>query len=195
MPKRKDKTEQQSLHPHREQLDAIFQKSYEAIKDRIRSAMRGEAHPTLQTGDLVHDLYLNLLEVQHLSFDDTRKVLNLLSAKARLYLIDRARKRKASKRGGGMLVPLSFAEDVGYSAPVDIIVLNEAIEKLAKESPLAAEIVQLRWFAGLNQKEIAALVGHDRSTVHRYWEFSKLWIMDFLSPQSQGNEAEEFHGR
>ncbi len=194
MQRQKDKSEQQVLHSHREQLDAIFEKSYETIKDRIRLAMKGEAHPTLQTGDVVHDLYLNLLEVQHLSFEDTRKVLNLLSGKARLYLIDRARKRKASKRGGGMLVPLSFAEDVGYSAPVDVIALNEAIEKLEKESPLAAEIVQLHWFAGLNQKEVAALVGHDRSTVHRYWEFSKLWIMDILSRHSQ-DDTEEFHDR
>ncbi len=184
MPRRRQKVEPQALHPHREELDAIFQKSYEAIKARIRSAMGGEAHPTLQTGDLMHDLYLNLLEIPDLSFADARKMLNLISIKTRRYIIDRARRRQADRRGGGMLVPLSDAEKLGYSASIDVVVVHEVLEKLAIESPLAAEIVQLHWFAGLTQKEIAALVERDRSTVSSYWEFSKVWITDLLSKQS-----------
>ncbi len=182
MPRRKG-TKEHGLNPNRDQLDAIVQKSYELIKQRIRLAMRGEAHPSLQTSDIFHELYLKLIEDVDLSFEDTRKVINLISIKTRLYIIDRARKRKADKRGGGMLVPLSLAKDVSDTPPMDILLLHEALEKLAQESPLAAEIVQLRWFFGLTQKEISEIVNHDRSVIQKYWEFSKVWITDILSQQ------------
>jgi RNA polymerase sigma factor (TIGR02999 family) len=189
MPRRKRENKDQAPHPDREKLDAIFEESYDAIKRVIRSAMRGESHPTLETTDLMHDLYLNLLHNHALSYEDTRRVLNLLSEKARFYLIDRARRRKASKRGGGMLVSLSLAKDIGYQEPIDILLLNQALDGLERESPLASEIVRLKWFVGLTEKEIAPLVGRQRATIQRYWEFSKLWIINALS-QTQDSRTE-----
>lgn len=173
------------LNSDRARLDAIFEEHYTVIKKLMRAALRGESHPTLETTDLVHELYQELLTSRNLSFSDTRQVFNLLSTAARRYLIDRARKRNARRRKAEILVPLSFAEHIGREEPIDILLLNDALEKLARESPLAAEIVQLKWL-GLTEKEIAPLVNRKRPTIYRYWEFSKVWLMNALSEGQQG---------
>jgi RNA polymerase sigma factor (TIGR02999 family) len=191
--------QEQSMRDHddtgpvssRERLDAIFEECYAEIKQRIHQALRRESHPTLQTTDIVHEIYLRLVESQGLSFEDRRAVLNLIALKTREYLVDRARRRKALKRGGGrVFVSLTFAQNVGRGQPVDILLLNDALEKLATRSRRAAEIAHLRLFVGLSEREIVSVIGCHRSTVQRLWEFAKLWLTDAMSStHKQDDEA------
>jgi len=189
MPSGNTSDEPRALTPDRARLDTIFQDCYGEIKRRIRQALRQESHPTLQTTDIVHDLYLNLVKSQGLSFEDTRAVLNLIAYRTREYLMEQARRRNAQKRGGDFVfVSLTAAADVGHQEPIDVLLLSEALAKLARESPEAAEIAHLRWFIGLTEKEIAPIIGRSRSFVQRSWEFTKLWLADFLSARPQRTE-------
>jgi RNA polymerase sigma factor (TIGR02999 family) len=177
----------------RSRLDAIFQDYYTEIKGRIHQALRQESHLNLQTTDVLHDLYLKLANDPELSYEDKRAVLNLIALRTREYLVDQARRRNARKRGRDFFfVSLSAAENVGYQQPIDVLILNEALSKLAAESPLAAEVAHLRWFFGLTEKEIAPLVGYKRSTIQRAWEFTKIWLADYLT--SRPHNEENPHG-
>jgi RNA polymerase sigma factor (TIGR02999 family) len=189
MPSRNASNEAEAVTPDRARLDTIFQDCYGEIKRRIRQALRQESHPTLQTTDIAHDLYLNLVKSQGLSFEDTRAVLNLIAYRTREYLVERARRTNARKRGGNFVfVSLTAAADVGHEEPLDVLVLSEALAKLAAESPEAAEIAHLRWFIGLTEKEIAPIISRSRSHIQRSWEFTKLWLADFLSTRPQRKE-------
>jgi RNA polymerase sigma-70 factor, ECF subfamily len=177
----------------RDRLDAIFQECYTEIKRRIHHALRHESHRTLQTTDIVHEIYLRLVESQGLSFEDRRAVLNLIAMKTRDYLVDRARRRNAVKRGGGRLfVSLTLAQNVGYGQPIDILLLSDALQKLAAISPLSAEIAHLRIFVGLTEREIISVVGRSRSTFQRKWEFAKIWLTDVMS-LARGRNKETSH--
>lgn len=197
-------TQEQSEHGNdsagpasdRVQLDAIFAECYAEIKRRIHLALRRESHPTLQTTDIVHEIYLRLVEGQGLSFEDKRAVLNLIAIKTRDYLVDRARRRKALKRGGKHLfVSLTFAQNVGCWQPVDVLLLKEALEKLAANSPLSAEIAHLRLFVGLMRREIISVVGCSPSTFDRKWEFAKVWLIDVMSSSRDHDAKEAPHAR
>jgi RNA polymerase sigma factor (TIGR02999 family) len=177
----------------RARLDMVFQDHYPEIKRRIRQMLRRESHLTIQATEVLHEVYLNLARDPNLSYDEMRAVLSLIAVRTREYLVDRARRRNARKRGGDVLfVSLTAAENIGQEKPIDVLLLNEALSRLAAESPLAAEIAHLRWFVGLTEKEIAPLVGKGRSKVQRSWEFTKVWLADFLS--SRSHSTEESHG-
>jgi RNA polymerase sigma factor (TIGR02999 family) len=191
MPSRKSSDENDDETTDRERLNAVFEKFYAEIKRRIHGALRRESHPTLQATEIMHDLYLNLVRDGELTFDDTRAVLNLLALKTREYLVDKARRRKARKRGGGFLLSLTAAEHVGHEQPFNVLLVADALDKLARESPRAAEIARLRIFLGLTEEEIARVLGKSRSTIQRSWEFAKVWLADALSPQSIKADASE----
>jgi RNA polymerase sigma factor (TIGR02999 family) len=168
---------------NRELLDAVFQEHYGQIKRRLHLALRNESQKSLQTTDLMHEIYLKLLNEHKLPLEDLRAMLNLLSEKTRNYLIDRSRRRNAIKRGGGVIL-LSLTSAVnnpgGKEVSTDIISLNEALMKLEIESPLAHQVVNLTWFIGITQKEIALILGLTRSQVQSLWEFSKIWLSSEL---------------
>jgi len=175
-------------------LDEIFEECHTEIKRRIHLALRRESNPTLQTTDIVHELYLRLAQSADLSFDDRRAVLNLIALKTREYLVDVARRRKAQIRGGKYsFVSLTFASHVGYGQPVDALLLDDALEKLAAVSPIAAEIAHLRLILGLTEREIMSVTGRSRSTVGRWWEFGKVWLIDAMRLSSPRESEETQH--
>jgi RNA polymerase sigma factor (TIGR02999 family) len=145
---------------------------------------------TLQATALVHEAYLRLMggeQVQH--WDSRRHFFAAVAEAMRRILIDRARDKHRLKRGGNWRrlrlddIDLAVAEP-----PDDLPALDEALQKLAQEDPLCAELVKLRFFAGLTQEEAAAILGIARRTADRYWAFARSWLYDELS---RGDEPDE----
>ncbi|HEV3343140.1 MAG TPA: ECF-type sigma factor [Pirellulales bacterium] len=138
---------------------------------------------TLQATALVHEAYLRLVgteQVQH--WDSRRHFFAAVAEAMRRILIDRARDKRRLKRGGTWRrlrlddIDLSVAEP-----PDDLPALDEALQKLAQEDPLCAELVKLRFFAGLTLEDAATTLGIARRTADRYWAFARSWLYDELS--------------
>jgi RNA polymerase sigma factor (TIGR02999 family) len=145
---------------------------------------------TLQATALVHEAYLRLLgaeQVQH--WESRRHFFAAVAEAMRRILIDRARDKRRLKRGGNWrrlrleAIDLSVAEP-----PDDLPALDEALQKLAREDAPCAELVKLRFFAGLTLEDAAATLGIARRTADRYWAFARSWLYDELK---QGEEPGE----
>jgi RNA polymerase sigma factor (TIGR02999 family) len=144
---------------------------------------------TLQATALVHEAYLRLVGSGPDQPWDGRGHFFAAAAEAmRRILIDRARDRKRLKRGGTRrresLDLNSFLDD--DAPPDDLLDLDEALERLAKADPRAAELVKLRLFAGLNLEEAAKALGVVRRTAERDWSFARAWLYRQLVPRDPG---------
>jgi RNA polymerase sigma factor (TIGR02999 family) len=146
---------------------------------------------TLQATALVHEAYLRLVGTEDVARWDSRRHFFAAIAEAmRRILIDRARDKGRLKRGGNWRrlklddIDLSVADP-----PDDLPALDEALQKLAKEDPLCAELVSLRYFAGLTLEEAATTLGIARRTADRYWAFARSWLFDELSKGDQPGET------
>jgi RNA polymerase sigma factor (TIGR02999 family) len=146
---------------------------------------------TLQATALVHEAYLRLVGAEPVQHWDSRRHFFAAVAEAmRRILIDRARDKRRLKRGGAWRrlrleeIDLSVAEP-----PDDLLALDEALQKLSQEDPLCAELVKLRFFAGLKLEEAAAALGLARRTADRYWAFARSWLYDELSKADEPTES------
>src|SRR5437763_8736907 len=126
---------------------------------------------TLQATALVHEAYLRLVDVEQVQRWDSRGHFFAAAAEAmRRILIDNARRRGRVKRGGGRKrVDLDDVDLVSAAGPDELLVIDEAIAKLAAEDPQAARLVRLRYFAGLSVEEAAELAGLSRSSAYEHW--------------------------
>ena len=145
---------------------------------------------TLEATALVHEAYLRLVDVEKAQHWNSRGHFFAAAAEAmRRILINRARDRGRRKRGGGWRrlrlehIDLSLAEP-----PDELLDLNDALEKLAQEDPACAELVKLRFFAGLTLDEAAETLGVVRRTADRYWAFARSWLYAALR---KGEDAAE----
>jgi RNA polymerase sigma factor (TIGR02999 family) len=140
---------------------------------------------TLQATALVHEAYLRLVAKDAGSRDvqwDSRRHFFAAAAEAmRRILIDRARNKRRLKRGGGWRrIALDGVDLLLDDPPAELLELNEGLEKLAQVDPLAAELVKLRFFAGLSMQDAASALGIGRRSADRYWSFARTWLYDDL---------------
>ena len=140
---------------------------------------------TLQATALVHEAYLRLVDQDKVQHWNSRGHFFAAAAEAmRRLLLNQARDKKRLKRGGGRrrvaLDHLAVADDAGDE---DLISLDEALERLAQENKALAELVKLRFFAGLTLEEAAAALGLPRRTADRYWAYARAWLYQALSQQ------------
>jgi RNA polymerase sigma factor (TIGR02999 family) len=134
---------------------------------------------TLQATALVHDAYIRLVDVakaQH--WDSRRHFFSAAAESMRRILVERARRKGRLKRGGQQnRIPLEDVDIAIEGSRIDLLALDEALSKLAAESPDQAEIVQLRFFAGLSHEEIAKMLGVSTITVKRHWRYARVWLL------------------
>src|SRR5262245_3719456 len=137
---------------------------------------------TLQATALVHEAYLRLVDGEKVQHWDSRRHFFAAAAEAmRRILINRARDRRRLKRGGGWRRLQLDQIDLALNEPTDdLLTLNEALDKLARADELCAELVKLRFFAGLTLEEAARTLGIARRTAHRYWAFARSWLYNEL---------------
>jgi RNA polymerase sigma factor (TIGR02999 family) len=149
---------------------------YEELR-RLAASRLAQEKPgqTLQATALVHDAYIRLVDGEKGQRWKSRGHFFGAAAEAmRRILVDQARRKQADKRGGrGRRVPLDAAQ-VGFCSPADeVLEIDDALNRLAVEDPLAARLVQLRYFAGLSIEDAAEVVGLSRSTGYEHWSYAK----------------------
>ncbi|MFO0935897.1 MAG: ECF-type sigma factor [Gemmataceae bacterium] len=146
---------------------------------RVAQSMMSALKPgqTIQPTVLVHETYMRLTRAGDPRWDNRRHFFGAATQAMREILIEQARRKAAIKRGGGNVrVPLE--EDLAIvEPPADtLLAVDEAIEALNKEEPRAAELVRLRYYAGLTLEEAAEVLGASVSTLQREWRFAKAWL-------------------
>jgi RNA polymerase sigma factor (TIGR02999 family) len=132
---------------------------------------------TLQPTALVHEAYLRLLGKADLHLESRRHFFFAAARAMRDILVEQARSKAGPKRGGGRR-RVELTETVAESGPPsdEVLALNEALNDLEKEDPLKAQIVHLRYFAGMSAEEAAGVLGLSERTLHRHWRFIKAWL-------------------
>jgi RNA polymerase sigma factor (TIGR02999 family) len=137
---------------------------------------------TLQATALVHEAYLRLVDVDQAQHWDSRGHFFAAAAEAmRRILVEQARRKQADKRGGRrQRVPLDDA-DVGYTPSEDeVLAIHDALTLLAAEDPQAAQLIQLRYFAGLSVEDAAEVVGISRSSAYEHWAYARVRLRCLL---------------
>jgi RNA polymerase sigma factor (TIGR02999 family) len=135
---------------------------------------------TLDATALVHEAYLRLVGDQH--FDGRGHFFAAAAEAMRRILVNHARDRNRLKRGSGCRrVDLGRLSDIAAAADDDLVGLNDALTRLATEYPGAAEIVKLRFFAGMTLADAADAIGVTRRTADRHWRFARAWLAEALS--------------
>ncbi len=142
---------------------------------------------TLQATALVHEAYLRLVDVDKAPHWNSRRHFFAAAAQAmRRILVEQARRKHRHKHGGGRRrVPLPKAEPAYHDDAAELLAIHEALDKLAAEDPEAAQLVQLRYFAGLSVEEAAETMGLPRSSAYVHWAYAKasLCVLLDLDPQ------------
>jgi RNA polymerase sigma factor (TIGR02999 family) len=162
----------------REQLVPIV---YEELRRLAHHYMRGErAGHTLQTTALVNEVYLRLAGIDSLRWRDRAHFFAMAATLMRRVLVDYARQRGREKRGAGVSVTSLDEIAVASKREVDVVALDEALDRLAAVDPQQSRVVELRFFAGLSVEETAEALGISPATVKRDWATAKLWLYNEL---------------
>ena len=163
--------------------DEMFPLVYAELRRIAAREMRREKPGrTLQTTALVHEAYLRLLKDASLSFENRAHFLGVAARAMREILIEHARARSARKRGGGA-VRLTLDDLVApVSSPsIDVLALDEALQRLARLDERHARVVELRYFGGLSVEETAAALELSPATVKRDWTLARAWLFRELA--------------
>jgi RNA polymerase sigma factor (TIGR02999 family) len=132
---------------------------------------------TLDATSLVHEAYLRLVGKEEQRWDGRGHFFAAAAEAMRRILVDHARRKKSLKHGGGLeRRDLDEAELAAPRPGEDILALNEALDLLAAKDPVKAELVKLRYFAGLSQEAAAKALGISTSTADRYWAYARAWL-------------------
>jgi len=142
---------------------------------------------TLQTTALVNEVYLRLIDIQQVSWQNRAHFFAVTARMMRRILTDFARSRQYLKGGGGAIkVTWDEALGVTQQPDADIVALDDALNELALLDPRKAQVVEMRFFGGLSAEETAEVLKISEQTVLRDWRFAKTWLLRALSePKSQ----------
>jgi len=166
--------------------DALFEAAYGELRRMAHSRLYGGGRNTvLDTTALVHESYLRLVSSGELTFDDRRAFFGYAAQVMRSVIVDSARARLAQRRGGDVH-KLTLATDLAHDAERDdraIIDVHEALQELEKADARAAQMVQMRYFGGYSDREIAETLDVTERTVQRDWEKARMLLRALLDPQ------------
>jgi RNA polymerase sigma-70 factor (ECF subfamily) len=158
----------------------LFGRVYQELHAVAQHCLRGERRGhTLQATALVHEAFLRLAAAEQQPWKDSRHLLALASRAIRRVLVNHAIARRTQRRGGGkpthVLPDLEVPGEQGL-APIDVLALTEALDELEQLDPRQAQIVELRFFGGLDNPEIARVLEVSVRTVEGEWSLSRAWL-------------------
>jgi len=169
-------------------LQKLLPLVYDELRRQARRFMRAQpSGHTLQTTALVHEAYLRLVDHTRVEWQSRAHFFGVAAKAMRSILVDHARAGRRAKRGGGALA--ITLEEAGIAAhavggdqsAVDLLALDEALERLAQRDPRKSQLVELRYFGGLGLEEAAALLGISPATAKRDWVTARAWLRRELS--------------
>ena len=160
----------------------LYSNVYEELRSLARAQLRRAANGEVQTDALVHEAYLRMFGGAPLSVRDRSHFWALSSRVMRQVLVDYFRSSVAARRGGQER-PITLDEyRVGAASPGELVLsVHESLEVLEKASPRLAQVVECKFFAGLNYREIGEALGVTERTVARDWRAAKTWLANHLA--------------
>lgn len=169
-------------------LQALFTRVYDELKRLARKQLAGAAAPTLNTTGLVHEAYLKLAAPDGRNLHGRVHFFALAAKAMRQIVIDHARARLTAKRGGEHLHVVELDDALGVAdselGPDELLRLDSAMAQLEAEEPRLAQLVELRFFAGLGIGEIALLQAVSERTLNRDWRRAKAQLYATLYPET-----------
>ena len=158
--------------------EKLLELVYEELRRLAISKMAREAPgQTLQPTALVHEAWLRLVGTKNPKFENRAHFFAAAAEAMRRILIDRARKKLTQRHGDGFeRVELDGQYLAAPETDQQLIAVNEVLDKFAREFPLQAEVVKLRYYVGMTNEETAEVLGISLSTTKNYWMFARTWI-------------------
>jgi RNA polymerase sigma factor (TIGR02999 family) len=168
-------------------LDQLTVLVYRDLHRAAHRYMAGERQShTLQTTGLIHEVYMELVDVGRINWQNRAHFLALCSRLMRRILIDWARDRGCKKRGGGAVhFSLDEALTVSAEPDPDLLALDDALNRLGSVDPRKAQVVELKFFGGLSVEETSAALRVSEETVLRDWRLAKVWLLRELSREDE----------
>ena len=162
--------------------DMLLQAVYTDLRRLARRYMAGErSDHTLQPTALVHEAYLRIFEGAQVDFRNRTHFFAVAASQMRRILVDHGREFRSAKRGGGLKISLEEDQHPSPLADCDIEAVDELLDKLQRADAEAARVVELKFFSGLTDHEVAEEMGVSHSTVRRHWSFARAWLIRQLS--------------
>jgi len=160
----------------------VYRELHRAAKGCMRAEREGH---TLQTTALINELYLRLTDLKEVDWQNRAHFFALCARQMRRILTDQARARQSHKRGGGAQpISLDAAPIVSTRPQPEVLAIDEALKALAKVDSRKSQVVELRFFGGLNVDETAEVLKVSPDTVVRDWKLAKAWLLRELSQES-----------
>jgi RNA polymerase sigma factor (TIGR02999 family) len=182
----------QAASGNRKALDEITPLVYNELRRRAHARMLNErpGH-TLQATALAHEVFLRLVDQERAEWLDRAHFFAIASQAMRRILVDHARKKRAAKRGGGG-TRVTFNEELPtpVGKDVDVEKLHDALEELAELDPRQSRVVELRFFGGLTEEEIAEILQVSIGTVKRDWRTARAWLSHELASGGKPHGSE-----
>jgi len=164
--------------------DALIPIVHEELRRLAHRYMRGErAGHTLQTTALVNEAYMRLVDVERIEWRGRGHFFAMAAMLMRRILVDHARDRDRDKRGGNVILTSIGDKPIAAPPGLDVLALDEALDRLSAMDPQQARIVELRFFAGMTIEETADALDISPATVKRDWTWAKAWLHQQLSPR------------
>jgi RNA polymerase sigma factor (TIGR02999 family) len=160
--------------------DKLLPLVYDELRRLARQFMRHErSDHTLQATALVHEAFVRLVDQSRVEWRNSLHFQALAAQMMRRILVDHAREKGATKRGGEMKrLPLDESAELGTEANPDLLELDDALGELARSDPELSRVVELRFFGGLGNEAIAEVLGVSVPTVVRRWRLARAWLFD-----------------
>ncbi len=172
--------------------EALLPLVYQELRHLAANKMSGQpAGHTLQPTALVHEAWLRLAGDGGAKFCGRTHFFAASAEAMRQILIDSARRKQAARRGGGLArVDLGEIEVAAFEKDDEALAVHEALEKLARENAKKAELVKLRYFAGMTFEEAAEVMGISVATAKRYWVYARAWLYDAIAASQRGGQPQ-----
>ncbi|HMP78715.1 MAG TPA: ECF-type sigma factor [Pirellulaceae bacterium] len=166
----------------RELFDQVYLELRRMASTRLARERPGQ---TLQPTALVHEVWLRLMGPdKNQSWNSAGHFLAVAAEVMRHVLMNNARRKRRIKHGGqANRVDLVLEQVAGVVDDQRLLALDEALEELAREDPVKARLVTMRYFGGLTVEQACEVLGISRATAHRYWTFARAWLLARLEPQ------------
>jgi RNA polymerase sigma factor (TIGR02999 family) len=166
-----------------EALELLMPLVYAELHRLAHQHMRREkAGHILQTSALINEAYLRLANESQLHWENRNHFFGIAARLMRRILVDEARKRNSTKRGGAAIqVPLNHAMTVPEQQAANVVALDDALKSLEAIDPRQGEIVELRFFGGLSIEETAAILKVSQATVNKDWAFARAWLREQMN--------------
>ena len=157
---------------------------------KLAAAKMAQENPgqTLQATALVHEAYVRLVDVEKAQHWNSRGHFFGAAAEAmRRILVDQARKKRNQRHGGGLRrLPMENVDIAAPEPPLDLLAVNEALERFEQMDKVAADLVKLRYYAGLTIPQAAEALGISSTTADRYWAYARAWLHSELKKGGRG---------